>query len=299
MTEAAAKQQHIGAMELFGVTGFSFFFAYELLCYFWLWTDFPPGYSGFVTGLVQISVFVGLSAALISVSLTKKWLMRPHFFTFSAPALLALGLILPLEAFLVNLGLALPAASYPVGGLCTGLAGGYFTLRWMDGAGMARIHRHVTFTSASIAGGAVLFFLVGLIVPLAQPLFAVVYLVASFGFLTFLRTRTDTTNDFTVKTRRDLLPFIKEVEPSIFTYGVVFGMGFALLFVESATAGANVVLWGMLAVFVGGAVVLGCDLAKVAINITLAQRAILVFVLAACLLVPFTSGGWRVLGLCL
>jgi DNA-binding CsgD family transcriptional regulator len=293
--KVGSKQQHIGAMELFGISGFSFYFGYALISFYWLFVDFPQSYNSFERGMVQLFVFIGLSIALLGISLLKNVLAKPAIFSMTAPLMLVIAMVLPLEVFLANNGIVLPRSAYIAGSLCTGLAGGYFTLRWLDGAGSARIQRHLTFTSAGIAGGAVLFFLVKLVMPLIQPLFAVVYIIVSFALMVFLRSRTNTQDDFTIKSRREFLSFTREVEPAIFAYGIVFGIGFALLFIE----GAYAVLWGMLAVFLGALIVLVCDIAGMTINITITQRVILIVVVAACLIVPFTNGWLHVLGLCL
>jgi DNA-binding CsgD family transcriptional regulator len=289
------RQQHIGAMELFGVGGFSFYFGYALISFWWLFAEFPASSAGLVRGVAQTFVFLGIPVAYIAVSLLKKRLMASRFVPFASPVFLVVALILPLQALLERLGLILPLPVYCIGSFGVGLAGGFFSLCWLDGCGSARIHRYLRFTSAGVAGGAILFFVAILTTPLAQPLFALLYLIASFLFMSFLRTRTESASEPILKPRREFLPFTREVEPSIFIYGVVFGLGFALLMVE----GSQAILWGMLAVLLGAAAVLLLDVVGLKLNITVVQRVLLVVMVAACLLIPFTIGWARTASICL
>jgi DNA-binding CsgD family transcriptional regulator len=289
------KQQHIGAMELFGVSGFSFYFGYVLLTFWWLFTAFPASASGLVRGMIQSLVFLGVPVAYIVVSLLKKRLALSRFVQVASPVFLALALILPLEVLLEHLGVVLPLSTYLIGSFCTGLVGGFFSLCWLDGCGSARVHRYLRFTSAGVAGGALLLFVAVLIAPLAQPLFAVFYLVVSFLFMSFLRTRTEVSFEPVLKPRREFLPFTREVEPSIFVFGIVFGLAFALLM----ASGPQVVLWGMLAVLLGAVIVMLLDVAGLKLGITVIQRVLLVVTVAACLLIPFNTGWIRIASLCL
>jgi DNA-binding CsgD family transcriptional regulator len=110
----------------------------------------------------------------------------------------------------------------------------------------------------------------------------------------FLKARTDADVLGAPQPRRAFLPFKKEVEPSIFVFGVVFGLSFALLMIS----GVQALLWGMFAVLLGAAVVLLLDVAGFALNVTITQRALLVVAVAACLVIPFADGWARLVCLC-
>ena len=98
-----------------------------------------------------------------------------------------------------------------------------------------------------------------------------------------------------IKSRKQLLPFTKEVEPTIFVYGIVFGLGFALMF----WFGGHLVLFGLAAVLLGGAAVFVLDFVGVRINIANTQRVLLVVTVAACLLLPFDHQVSRAVGVVL
>jgi DNA-binding CsgD family transcriptional regulator len=293
--KAVSKQQHIGVMELFGVGGFSLYFGYALISFFWLYADFPPEYDGLYRGVFQVFVFIGMPVTFFSMHHLHRFLINRFADNRLALIFLILALALPGAVLLSRLGIPCPPAVYALSGLATGVAGGYFTLRWLDGCGSARIHKYLRFTSAGIFGGGILFLLVNLTAPFVQPIFAMIYLIASFFLLVFLRTRTGHDEALAVKSRKELLPFIKEVEPSIFVYGVVFGLGFALMFIQ----GAWLVLIALSTVLVGAAVVFILDLGGVKIGITASQRVLLVTTVAACLIIPFGSLVVKAVGICL
>lgn len=294
-TSSTGKQPHIGAMELFGIAGFAFFFAYFLLAFFWLFVSFPTASNGFERGLVHTFVFIGLAVALMLVSFFKQYLFKRKAQVALVPIALVLACILPLEVFMDERGIVLPWIAVAVAGFCSGVSGACFLLCWLDGVGSARIKRYLTFTSAGMSLGTVLFFLVQLVVPAMQWLFALAYIGASFGFVVFLRSRTNAQVNVAPRPKRELLPFVKEIEPAIFTYGVVFGIGFSLMFIHSATT----VLWGMLALFLGAFAVLVSDVLGVKVSITLILRISLVSTIASCLIIPFTEGWLYILGVCL
>jgi len=141
----------------------------------------------------------------------------------------------------------------------------------------------------------VLFFLVILTAPIMQPVLASCYIIVSFSFILFLQHRTDTEQNPLIRQRRDFLPFIKEIEPSIFIYGIAFGLGFAALFIE----GGQALLWGMLSVLVGAGAIFLLDSLGINVNITIVQRALTVVMVAACLVIPFASDVFGNLGPCL
>jgi DNA-binding CsgD family transcriptional regulator len=289
-----SRQQHIGAMELFGAGGFSFYFAYALISFWWLFAEFPASSHGLARGAIQAFAFAGIPVCYIAVALLKKRLVSSRFTQMASPIFLLLASILPLEVLLERVGVALPLFAYLIGSFCAGLAGGFFSLRWLDGCGSARIHRYLRFTSAGVAGGALLLFVAVFTTSVVQPLFAMLYLIVSFLFMNFLGARTETSFEPILKPRREFLPFIREIEPSIFIYGIVFGLAFALLMSD----GSRTVLWGMLAVLLGAGVVLLLDVMGVKLNITTIQRVLLVVMVATCLLIPFNTGWIRTVSLC-
>jgi DNA-binding CsgD family transcriptional regulator len=289
------KQQHIGVMELFGTGGFALYFGYALISFFWLYADFPPEYNGLYRGVFQVAVFVGMPVTFLSMRHLHRLLINRFADNRLALAFLVLALMLPGVVLLSRLGISCPPAVYVLSSLAAGVAGGYFTLRWLDGCGSARIHKYLRFTSAGIFGGGVLFLLVNLTVPLVQPVFAMIYLAASFFLLVFLRTRTGHGDGLAVKSRKELLPFIKEVEPSIFVYGIVFGLGFALMFIQ----GGWLVLIALSTVLIGAGVVFILDFFGVKMGITASQRVLLVTTVAACLIIPFGSPIFKAIGICL
>jgi DNA-binding CsgD family transcriptional regulator len=282
-------------MELFGTGGFSFFYAYTLIGFFWLFVSLPVHYDGFIRVLVQAFVFVGVPLAFFSMQLLSGLLSKNARYIQLMPLFLLLGLVLPTVTLIAQLDVNIPLPVYMAAALATGLAGGYFTLRWLDGCGSARIHKHLRFTSAGIIGGVVLFLLVNLAATAAQPFFAMIYLAASCSVLFFLQTRTERDAEILIMSRKQLLPFVKEVEPTIFVYGIVFGLGFALMF----WFGGQLVLFGLAAVLLGGGAVFALDVVGVRVNIANTQRVLLVLTVAACLLLPFEFPLSRHLGVVL
>jgi len=282
-------------MELFGIGGFSFYFAYALITFYWLFTEFPTNLTGAERGVVQGFVFLGVPLAHLAVSVFKRPLSSSRVFRASLPVALVLAFVLPIEVLLEYFGITLHPALNAFGAFCAGVAGSYFTLRWLEGVGSARVHKYLIFTSLSVAGGAVLLLLVILTPQLFQPMAAVLYIVVSTFFLRFLNSRSDSTEGLPIRPKREFLPFTKEVEPSIFVYGIVFGLCFALLFI----AGQQAVLFGMVAILLGGTIVFLFDLFGKSVGITITQRVVLVLTVAACLVVPLSDGVIRVAGLCL
>jgi DNA-binding CsgD family transcriptional regulator len=282
-------------MELFGTGGFSFYFAYTLVGFFWLFASLPSHYDGLTRLIVQAFVFVGVPLAFLAMHLLRKRLSQNSRHIHLMPLFLLLGMVLPVLVLVSHFGINIHLSVYAAAALATGLAGGYFTLRWLDGCGSARVHKHLRFTSAGVIGGALLFLLVNLVAAAAQPVFAIIYLVASCLILVFLQTRTERGTEVVIKSRKQLLPFTREVEPTIFVYGIVFGLGFALM----SWFGGQLVLFGLAAVLLGGVAVFVLDTIGVRINIANTQRVLLVVTVAACLLLPFDHQLFRIIGVVL
>ncbi|MDR1083192.1 MAG: helix-turn-helix transcriptional regulator [Coriobacteriales bacterium] len=294
-TKATLKRQRIGMMELFGVGGFSFHFGYALLSFFWFYADFPPGYDGFHRGVAQAFVFIGIPVTFLGIRYLHRAFIGNSNYNRLLPAFFILALIAPCLVLLFQLGIHFSLPVYAFGGLTTGIAGAYFTLRWLDGCGSARVHKYLRFTSAGIFGGGVLFLLANLTAPLVQPVFAMIYLIASSLLLVFLQARTGRDDELVIKSRKELLPFAKEVEPPIFVYGVVFGLGFALMFIQ----GGWLVLAALSAILLGAGVVFLLDFTGAKVGITISQRVLLVVTVAACLIIPFGPPMLKAAGICL
>jgi DNA-binding CsgD family transcriptional regulator len=282
-------------MELFGAGGFSFYLGYAMISFFWLYADFPPEYDGLHRGLLQTLVFVGMPLAFLGMHCLRRSLVDRFADSRLALAFLVLALMLPGASLLSRLGVPCPPAAYAASSLAAGVAGGYFTLRWLDGCGSARVHKYLRFTSAGVFGGGALFLLANLTSPLVQSVFAMLYVIVSFCLLAFLRARTGQGDALAVKSRKELLSFTKEVEPSIFVFGVVFGLGFSLMFIQ----GGWLVPVALSTVLLGAGAVFVLDLLGFKVGITASQRVLLVTTVAACLVVPFDPVALKAVGVCL
>lgn len=287
MTEGtAAIKRHSGAMEFLGMEGFSLFFCWMILSFYWLFAEFFADTPSAARDGVQLFVFGGITLGYGILHFVGRY---PAFDPFSKPLVAAVAagtIMLPAASFAAYLGFDVPLPLLSAAALCAGLAGSMLTVSWLDVASRIRLRGYGRFTSLSLLGGGVLFVLVALMPPVVQPVLAAVASLVSITLLAFTSARGNALFDFD-ENSEDERPwkFEREIEPSLFAFGIAF----ALTFVYLMNFGGATALIGLAFVVPGAGVIAALSLAGKVVNITTVQRALLCITVLACLFTPFVS----------
>lgn len=292
--EKAATKRRIGAMELLGIGGFSFFFGWMLTSFFWLFTFFPAHYSIGQRCIIQAFILVGMLAGYLILHFFASKIKMGIYSLLGLIIMFVLMLLVPIAALVSSFDIQIPFALLC---LCTfggGLGASHYLISWLDSSGRMRIGSLFTFTSASFFGGGLLGLLMLLMPQSAQPIVAMVYAAVTAGLLSFIGRRIDPNEKIVILPRKEFLGFTKEVEPSLFVYGIVFGIGFVFVL----SHGAEAATFGIVALLLGAAFIFIIDLIGKPIGIIVLQRTLLCVTVASCLILPFTQGFTQVIASC-
>lgn len=290
-----ATKHRIGAMELLAMGGFTFFFGWMFVSFYWLFTELLPGYSVAERDIIQLFVFAGLAIGYTALHFVGKSDKYDPFKVFVLAAETVLVVLLPVAALLLVAGMAIPAGVLCAVNLFAGFGGAGFTVGWLAVCGRLRIGSYRRFTSLSLLGGGLLFALVAFMPLAMQPVFCIVYAVSSAGLLLFSGFRRGGEESDVDGQRRVPWNFTNEVEPSLVAFGIVFGLTFVYLF----NSGPDYVLIGLLSTIPGAAIVAVLSIRGKTIGITVMQRVLLCIVVLSCLSVPFASNAVQLACSCL
>lgn len=282
----------VSAIELISMVGYSFLVGWSLVSFYWLFCDFPPYVPIETRDLTQLWAFVGIPAGYVILHIAGQ---SPKFNLFTIPALaiqLALGLALPIVALIMFSGLLLPLWAVCVVNFLAGLSFASLNVGWLDIPTRLKSQQYGRFTGLSFAGGGLLFCIATLSPESAQPLFSLIYVIVSVALL-FYATKNAEANDVRapLESTGDTWKFSREVEPSLFMFGIVFAFTFVYLF----NSGQTYVLVGLLFVIPGAGIIAGLSIAHREIGITSIQRILTFVTVAACIITPFVDG-WLQLG---
>lgn len=286
---------NVSSVEMLSMGGFALFFGWMFVVFFWLFCDFPPGVPLEVRDLTQLTVFVGTPLAYVVVHMLAK---NSSFNIFATPVKVAetvCAVALPASAFIMHLGMFGPLWLVCVLGVLAGGSAACIQLSWLDVCSRLQVARYSRFTGISLFAGALLFVLVAFTPEVMQPVFAIVFILLSMLALSFA-TKHAPGNDerAPLESIANTWRFTKEIEPSFFMFGIVFGLTFVLLFND----GHDSVLLGLISTLVGSLAVVIMSMADKQLSITAYQRALVVVTVVACIIVPFVQDTGRVVCSC-
>lgn len=282
-----AENQQIGVVELVGICGFAFFFGWMLVSFYWLFSEYPPDVPTGTRDAAQLFVFAGIAVGYFALHLAAK---SPKYNPYSPPMLAAtavLSVLLPVTALLLYSGIHVPLPVTATANFCAGLAGAKLTVSWLDASSLVRTQSYQRFVSLSLFGGGILFALVAFLPTMVQPVFCILYALASLFLHRFIGTHHEEREDapdIQAVTKSPWV-FTREIEPSLVAFGIVFGLTFVYLF----NSGAQAVLAGLAFVLPGAGVIAVLSHFGKSVGITAIQRVLLCVTVLACLLVPFAT----------
>lgn len=293
MSRGAAKQP-MDAMELIGIIGFSFFFAWMFLAFYWLpvslFEDMPDDQRDFM----QLFTFVGLAIGYAGLHFLGRSKMRlRHPLAFAVESIL--GLLFPAVAIVHVFVAAMPSAAISVACFFTGVGGAAVVVRWLDVSGRVRVVNCSRFAPLSMVGGGLLFVIASLLTPLLQAVFTALYALASTGLLFFICARGSGVVFSPAEqgaaagaeeaggSDGSPLQFAREIEPSFVAFGVVFGFTFVYL----CNFGPSSLFPALLCVIPGAAIMAVLAFVGIRVGITILQRVLLCITVFACIAVPF------------
>ena len=159
--------------------------------------------------------------------------------------------MLPIVALVMYQG-ALPLALVVVANVFVGFGAAAISTAWLDVSSRLDINRYSRFTGLSLFGGGLLFVLVAFTPQVMQPVFALFDIALSVGLLSYVTKHAPGNEDRAPLESIDATwLFTREIEPSFFMFGVVYGITFVFLF----NSGRDAVVLGLISTLVGSLVV--------------------------------------------
>lgn len=284
--EAKEPSINISSMEMLGIGGFGLFLAWMLICFYWLFCEFPPDAPTATRDFTQLFVFLAVPIGFIVIHLRGK---NPEYNLFAMPMKVVasvLAVLQPIVALVMYQGVAVPLPVVCVVNFCVGLAAASIKLAWLDVCSRLNTEAYSRFTGLSLFLGGLLFVLVAFTPAIMQPIFAIAFIAGSFGLLSY-STKHAPGNDSRapLESVANTWRFTKEIEPSFFMFGVVFALTFVFLF----NSGAEAVLLGLISTLVGSIAVAILSIADRQFSIIVYQRALVVITVVACIVLPFVE----------
>lgn len=282
--EAPEPTSSVTSMEILAVGGFSLYFGWLFICFYWLFCEFPPDIPLVMRDITQLFVFVGVPAGYAVIHFSSK---LPSFNLFTLPLQIGeavCAVVLPVIALAMYLGALVPLPVVCVANVVIGMAAAALKISWLDVCSRLKVDHYSRFNGLALFAGGLLFVLVAFLPANAQPVFAIVYVLLSVGLLVFVSPRVEGNDERApLESVANTWRFVLEIEPSFFMFGVVFALSFVHLF----NSGSEAVLLGLIASLVGSLAVVIVSVLGKRFSVTTYQRALVVITVLACILVPF------------
>ena len=293
--EATESTISISSMEMLSIGGFGLMFAWLFVCLFRLFCEYPPDVASATRDLTQLFAFAAMPLGFLVLHFRAK---ESSFNLFSKPMVIcsaAFAVVQPVVALVMYQGVDVPIAIVCVANFLAGCAAASINLAWLDVGSRLNLNRHNRFTGLSLFAGGLLFVLVAFGPAVMQPVFGLVFVLASVGLLVY-STRHAPGNDTRAPLESIANPwqFAKEIEPSFFMFGVVFALTFVFLF----NNGSEAVLLGLISSLVGSLVVVVLSIADRELSIIVFQRILVVITVASCIVLPFVETAGQIVCSC-
>lgn len=275
---------NLSSMELLTMGGFALFFSWMFIVFYWLFCEFPPDLPVSIRDFSQMFVFAAVPIGYVAIHLLSKNL---KFNVFALPVRVGevvCAVLLPIVALIMYQGVVIPLAMVCVLNFLIGFSAAGMKLSWLDVCSRLEITRYSRVTGISLFFGGLLFTMVSFSPHMLQPVFAIVFIVLSMALLSYATAHAPRNDERApLESMANTWRFTKEIEPSFFVFGVVFGMTFVFLF----NNGSEWVLLGLIATLVGSLAVAFLSIADKQAPITTYQRILVVITVVACISVPF------------
>ena len=273
-------------MEMLATGGFGLFFAWMFICFYWLFCEFPPDVPTSVRDLSQLFIFLAIPLGYIVMHVRGK---NPEFNIFAMPMKVCATIfaaIQPIIALMMYQGVYVPFVVICVANFLVGLAAASMRFAWLDICSRLGAEAYGRYTGLSLFAGGLLFVLAAFTPTIMQPVFALVFIAASCGLLSYSTRHAPGNPDRApLESVADTWRFAKEIEPSFFMFGVVFALTFVFLF----NSGSEPVLLGLIASLVGSLIVAILSIADRQFSIIVYQRVLVFITVAACIVLPFVE----------
>ena len=284
--EATESTVNISSMEMLSMGGFGLFFAWMFICFFWLFCEFPPDVALVTRDFSQLFIFLAVPIGYLAIHFRAK---NPEFNLFSTPVKVGstvCAIVQPALAIAIYLGVHIPLPVVCVANFLVGLAAASTMLAWLDVCSRLDIVGYSRFTGLSLFVGGLLFCLVAFTPTIMQPIFALAFILVSFGLLSYsTKHAPGNAERAPLESVANTWRFTKEIEPSFVMFGVVFALTFVFLF----NSGSEQVLLGLISTLVGSLAVAILSIADRQPSIIVYQRVLVVVTVAACIVMPFVG----------
>lgn len=292
--DVTVSKQQISSLELLALCGCGLFFAWMFCAFYWL---VPVSYDAAgsegdagLRGVVQLFAFLGLAAGYAG-----QWMLAksPRFSPYRPAVLLfdaACLALVPATALCAACGTIPSAPIQAAACFLAGVGAAFVTNGWLDAPSLFRCERLARFYSLGVLSGCALFASIAFLPLAAQAAFSAVFGLASVGLLHFVASRDEVKSrprashpPVDTWTRQN----VREIEPSLVTFNMVFGLGFCVLANEQML----VLFLGLASAMAGALLVLVLDCLGVKTNIVVFQRLLLTVDVVTCVVYPFVPEG--------
>ena len=284
--EESGSPVAISSIEMVSTGGFALFFAWMFIAFFWLFCEFPPDVAVETRDFVQLFVFAAVPIGYTVLYFATK---SPGFNVFDIRVKVAEGVcaaLMPIIALIMHLDISIPLPLVCVANLLAGMAAASIQLSWLDVLSRLKTSKYTRIVGLSLFAGGLLFSIVAFTPIVLQPVFSIVFVVISVVLLTFASTNAECNDERApLESIVNTWRFTREIEPSFFMFGVVFGITFVFLF----NCSPEKVALGLIATLVGSLVAMIMSFGDKEFSITVYQRALVIVTACACIVMPFVE----------
>ena len=123
---------NVSSMEMIAMAGFGLCTAWMLICFYWLFCEFPPGAPTPTRDFAQLFIFLAVPIGYVAIHFMAK---NPSFNLFAMPMKVGatiFAVVQPIIALLMYQGVYMPVAVVCVANVLVGMASASITLAWLD-----------------------------------------------------------------------------------------------------------------------------------------------------------------------
>ncbi len=281
-----ATHSSMSPIELLSILGYGLANAWMVISFYWLFCDFPPEASLQTRDFAQLWIFLGIPIGYLVLHILGR---RPSYSLFYRPfiaACLVAGSLLPIVCFIAYQSHAVPYPTFCVVGFLAGFAFAVSNVSWLDIASRLRIEYFGRYTGSAFVIAGILFVLTTFLPVGIQPIFCLAFLLGSVGLLLFAsRNAEGNAESAPIEATSDSWHFAKEIEPSLFMFGVVFSLSFVFVF----NFGQEYVFAGLSSIIAGALIAVILSAFHKEIGITYIQRFLVVLMVLTCVITPFAD----------
>lgn len=276
----------LSSNSLVAIIGLSLYTVWVLFVCFWI-MGFPDSNVGLeVSTIERLGAFIGFPIAYLVLAFLAK---NPEFNIFSGKVMItctAIAAIVPSACAAISFAVGLPTWVSAIALGFGSAAGAFLHVAWLDVLSRFDLSKLGLSIGMSVAAGIAVFALLASMPWYAQDIASTVCVITSSALIAH-SSRIAPYNDekAPLENTADHWEFTREIEPSLFFFGMVFSLSFFFLLGRSPM----LLMIGICGLALGAVAVIIADMSKNIFRITSVQRILMVVTVATCVIMTFPN----------